>query len=211
MLDEDQELWDTLLQHNRLLRKTNQQMKDGLEALRHTLQQKQRRRTNTDHGCRRSNEPPWVVQDNPLDVNALRATNSRLHRMNRTLAQLQMTLFKKLVDITRVERRPEKHVQTRNEERRGRGLQQKKEQLQAELEWLELENGAAARRERLLRMQTQILTFCVRVMELCSNRRRHLILQVEENQVLEEQVRRLEEELQRRRSAVPWWARRRQV
>lgn len=211
LTDQDQEEFITLLQNNRLLRRTYRQMNEELQALSTILQQKLQKSTPSSHGCLRAALPTfWLVQNEdqlytPEEIQSLQRSNAKLHQLNATLAQMQMTTFKKLVDITRPEKRPEKQTQTKSEPQNWKcetELQSLKEELQKELGQLRAETSVAKKEERLTLSRCNCLKICVRMTELHSNNWRHLLEQVRENQVLELQVRMLEEELQHRRSVT---------
>ncbi|XP_029694744.1 uncharacterized protein isoform X2 [Takifugu rubripes] len=206
--NQDQENLSTLLQHNRLLRRTYRQMNDELQALDHILQQKQQRSVPTDNSWVSSLLPTfWLVQEEvhlftPEELQYLQRSNNLLHQLNRTLAQFQMTMFKKLVDITKPEKRPEKQTQTKAEwqtMKRELELQQEKEELQNELDRLNFEMCVAKRTELITQSRYNSLRAWVRLTKCHNNRMRRLLEKVMENQVLLLQVRILEEEFQHRR------------
>lgn len=208
--NQDQEL-TTLLQDNRLLRRTYRQMNEELQALSSILQQKLQKSTPTGIVCLRLAPPTFSLVQNeaqlysPQELHSLQRSNSKLHQLNATLAQFQMTMFKKLVDITRPEKRPEKQTQTKSEWQNGKHqteLQSSKEELQKELDQLKFEASIAKKEERLTLSRCSCLKICVRMTELHNNIRRRLLEQVRENQVLTLQVQVLEEELQHRRSVT---------
>ncbi|XP_029694743.1 uncharacterized protein isoform X1 [Takifugu rubripes] len=209
--NQDQENLSTLLQHNRLLRRTYRQMNDELQALDHILQQKQQRSVPTDNSWVSSLLPTfWLVQEEvhlftPEELQYLQRSNNLLHQLNRTLAQFQMTMFKKLVDITKPEKRPEKQTQTKAEwqtMKRELELQQEKEELQNELDRLNFEMCVAKRTELITQSRYNSLRAWVRLTKCHNNRMRRLLEKVMENQVLLLQVRILEEEFQHRRSVL---------
>lgn len=210
--DQDQDELVTLLQNNRLLRRTYRQMNEELQALSSILQQKLQRSPPSGAGCLQSALPAfWLLQNEDHlytleEIQSLQRSNAKLHQLNATLAQMQMTAFKKLLDITQPERRPEKQTQTRSEAPgvgREAALRSLKEDLQKELQQLRMETGAAQKAERLARSRRNCLRVCVHVTELHNSHRRQLLEQVRENRDLELQVRMLEEELQHRRSVTP--------
>lgn len=209
--NQEQEEFDSLLQNNRLLRRTYRQMNQELQALNNILQQKLQKSTPTGKGCVRSALPTFSLVQNedqvhtPDEIESLQRSNAKLHQLNAALAQFQMTTFKKLVDITRPEKRPEKQTQTRSEwqnTKRETELRSLKEELQKQLEQLQFETSVAKKEERLTLSRCNCLKICVRMTELHNNNRRRLLKQVRENQVLTLQVRMLEEELQHRRSVT---------
>lgn len=207
--NQDQENFSTLLQHNRLLRRAYRQMNDELQALDHILQQKQHKSVPTDDGWVSSLLPNfWLVQDEihlftPEELQYLQRSNTVLHQLNRTLAQFQMTMFKKLVDITKPEKRPDKQTQTKAEwqtVRRELELQQEKEELQSELDRLNFEMCVAKNTELVTQSRYNSLKAWVGLTKCHNNRMRRLLEKVLENQVLLLQVRMLEEEFHHRRS-----------
>ena len=208
LTNQDQDAFDTLLQNNRLLRRTYRQMNEELQALNRILQQKLQKSPPGRRGCIGQPLPTfWLIQNDdlptPEEFQALQRCNSKLHHLNATLAQFQMTTFKKLLDVMRPEKRPEKQTQTRGEpqdQQRQVELQSLKEQLQKELEQLRSEASVAQKEERLTLSRCNCLKICVRMTELHNNNRRRLLQQVRDNQVLTQQVKMLEDELQRRRS-----------
>lgn len=211
LTNQDQEELSSLLQNNRLLRRTYRQMNEELTALNSILQQKLHKSTPRGNRCSALALPAfWLLQNEddlhtPQEIRFLQSSNAKLHQLNTTLAQMQMTTFKKLVDVTRPEKRPEKQTQTKSESRntkRETELQSLKEELQKELEQLRTETSAARKEQRLTLSRCNCLKICVRMTELHNNNRRRLLEQVRENQVLTLQVRMLEEELQHRRSVT---------
>lgn len=209
--NQDQQEFTSLLHNNRLLRRTYRQMNEELQALNSVLQQKLQKSTPSGNGCVASALPTfWLVQSEdhlhtPQEIQSLQRSNSKLQQLNATLAQMQMTTFKKLVDITRPEKRPEKQTQTKSESsvKREAELQRLKEELQSQLERLKIETSIAKKEERLSLSRCNCLKICIRMTELHNSNRRRLLEQVRENQVLTLQVRMLEEELQHRRSVTP--------
>lgn len=206
--DEEQEEINSLLHNNRLLRRTYRQMNEELQALNGILQEKLQKSRAPGGGLRSAPPTTSLVQNeehlhSALEIQSLQRSNSYLHQLNATLAQFQMTTFKKLVDITRPEKRPEKQTQTRSQwpgSQRRAELQALKEELQKELQQLQLETGVAKKEERLSQSRCSCLNICIRMTELHNNNRRRLLEQVRENQLLTLQVRLLEEQLQQRRS-----------
>lgn len=208
-LNEDQEEFDSLVQNNRLLRRTYRQMNEELQALNDLLQEKMQKKTPSGFSRLRPALPTfWLAQNEaqlhtPEEIHSLQRSNSQLHQLNATLAQLQLAMFKKLVDITRPAKRPEKQTQTRSElqtMKHQTELQSLKEQLQKELEQLRFEADVAKKEERLSLSRCSCLKICIRMTELHNNNRRRLLEEVKENQVLRLQVQLLEEKLQHRRS-----------
>lgn len=186
-------------------------MNDELQALDHILQQKQHKSVPTDDGWVSSLLPTfWLLQDEvhlftPEELQYLQRSNTLLHQLNRTLAQFQMTMFKKLVDITKPEKRPEKQTQTKVEwqtMRRELELQQEKEELQNELDRLNFEMCVAKKTELITQSRYNSLKAWVRLTECHNKRMRRLLEKVMESQVLLLQVRMLEEEFQHRRSVM---------
>lgn len=208
--NQDQDNVSALLQHNRLLRRTYRQMNDELQALDHILQQKQHKSVPTDNGWVSSVLPTfWLGQDEvhlstSEELQFLQRSNTLLHQLNRTLAQFQMTMFKKLVDITKPEKRPEKQTQTKEWQtmKRELELQQEKEELQNELDRLNFEMCIAKKTEFITQSRYNNLKVWVGLTERHNNRMRRLLEQVIENQVLLLEVRMLEEECQHRRSVM---------
>lgn len=208
-LNEKQEEFNTLLQNNRLLRRTYRQMTEELQALNDILQQKLQKGTPSGYGRLSPALPSfWLVQNEahlptPEEIHSLQRSNSKLHQLNTTLAHMQLATFKKLLDIAQPEKRPEKQTQTRSElqtMKHHTELQRSKERLQQELEQLRVESSVAKKEERLSLSRCNCLKACIRRTELHNNNRRRLLQQVKENQVLRVQVQMLEEELQHRRS-----------
>lgn len=186
-------------------------MNDELQALDHILQQKQHKSVPADDGWVSSLLPTfWLLQDEvhlftPEELQYLQRSNTLLHQLNRTLAQFQMTMFKKLVDITKPEKRPEKQTQTKVEwqtMRRELELQQEKEELQNELDRLNFEMGVAKKTELITQSRYNSLKAWVSLTECHNKRMRRLLEKVMESQVLLLQVRMLEEEFQHRRSVM---------
>lgn len=208
--DQDQENFNALLQHNRLLRRTYRQMNNELQALDHIIQQKLHKSVPIDNGWESSLPTFWLFKDEahpftPEELQFLQRSNTLLHQLNRTLAQFQMTIFKKLVDITKPGKRPEKQTQTKAEWQTKKcelELQQEKEELQNELDRLNLEMCVAKKTELLTQSRYNRLKAWVRLTECYNNRTRRLLEQVMENQVLLQQVQMLEEEFQHRRSVM---------
>lgn len=188
--NQDQEEFNTLVQHNRLLRRTYRKTNEELQALHHILQQKQQRSVPTDHGWVRPMLPnSWLIQGEdhlhtPEELQSLKRSNDMLHQLNATLAQLQMTTFKKLVDVTRPEKRPDKQTQTTGEWQNMKSeaeLQQEEEELQKELDQLNFEMCLAKTMERISLSRYNSLNFCVKMMELHNKRMRRLLEQVMES------------------------------
>lgn len=209
--NQDQENSITLLQHNRLLRRTYRQMNNELQALDHILQQKQHKSLPADNGWVSSLLPTfWLAQDEVRfftseELQYLQRSNILLHQLNRTLAQFQMTMFKKLVDITKPEKRPEKQTQTKAEWQTVKlelELQQEKEELQNELNRLNYEMCVAKKMELITQSRYNSLKAWVKLTKCHNNRMRRLLEKVMENQVLLLQVQMLEEEFQHRRSVM---------
>lgn len=203
--NQDQEYFNAVLQHNRLLRRTYRQMKDELQALDHIIQQKQYKSVSTDNGWESSLLLTFcLVQDEahpftPEELQFLQRSNTVLHQLNRMLAQFQMTIFKKLVDITKPEKKPEKQTQTKAKWQTLKHqleLQQEKEELQNELDRLKLEMCVAKKMELTTQWRYNRLKAWVRLTGCYNNRMRHLLEQVMENQVLLQQVQMLEEQFQ---------------
>lgn len=165
-------------------------MNEELQALHHILQQKQQRSVPTDHGWVRPMLPTsWLIQGEDHlhtseELQSLQRSNAMLHQLNATLAQLQMTTFRKLVDITRPEKRPEKQTQTKSEWQNMKSeaeLQEEEEELQKELDQLNFEMCLAKMMERISLSRYNSLKFCVKMMELHNKRMRRLLEQVMES------------------------------
>lgn len=186
-------------------------MNEELQALHHILQKKQQKGVPTDNGWARSTLPTfWLVQGEdhlftPEELQSLQRSNTTLHRLNGTLAQFQMTMFKKLVDITKPGKRPEKQTQTKTEWRdtkRELELQQVKEKLVRELDQLSFELSVANEKEKITQARYDSLKVWVRMTEQHHNSMSRLLEQAVENQALLLQVGMLEEELRHRRSVA---------
>lgn len=210
-MNQDQENFNTLLQHNRLLRRAYRQMNDDLQALDHIILQKQPAVVSRDNSWEGSSLPTfWLVQDEtnsftPEELQFLQRSNTMLHQLNRTLAQFQMTIFKKLVDITKPGKRPEKQTQTKAEWQTRKcelDLRQEKKELQNELVQLSREMCVAKKTELRTLLRYSRLKACVSLTECHNKTMRRLLEQVMENQVPLQQVQMLEEEFQHRRSVM---------
>lgn len=178
-------------------------MKRDLQALYKILEQKQQK--NPSNSWLRdtlSNLRLLQTEEEPLfheDTSYLQRSNERLQNLNETLAQFQMTTFKKLVDIMRPLKRPEKKTQTRTrwpDTEREMKLQEAKQQLQVELDRLRFETNVAKEEERVATLRYDHLKTCLRMTQQHFDRRRHLLEEEERSQDQEE-------ELQQRRSVVP--------